>query len=284
MSDMPILIQQAAYEESLMMSYILQSRDGSIIVIDGGGKTNAPRLLEALRQLGGEKPRVSLWLMTHPHNDHIDAFLYLWRKCREQFTVDRIIHAFPHPDFLQQYAPKEALEQQAFEDIRHEFEHLLTEVHRGDRFSYGDFAFEVIYSNEEACTENPCNNASTVFMTEVLGTRILFLGDMGCEAEERLLDRPEKLKADIVQMAHHGQEGVTKEFYAVVDPRLCLWSTAHWLWVNDAGNGPGTGPFLTLGTRRWMEELNITSHLVSKDGDGVVRFLGDGRYTFGKWQ
>ena len=52
MPDSPILIQQAAFEDRLMMSYIMQSRDGSIIVLDGGCAANAPRLLEALKKLG----------------------------------------------------------------------------------------------------------------------------------------------------------------------------------------------------------------------------------------
>ena len=68
-------------------------------------------------------------------------------------------------------------------------------------------------------------------------------------------------------MAHHGQQGVTKEFYAVASPTVCLWPTPDWLWDNNAGGrGKNTGPWKTLETRAWMEEMGIDKHYVSKDG------------------
>jgi len=282
MPETPLLIQTSSASHSQMMGYILQSRDGSLIVVDGGCAANAPRLLETLKKLGGEKPHVSLWVLTHPHQDHIFGFISLMTEHQGELTVGKVVQGFPRREFLEQYAADEVPELQAFEDIRHELP--VVTVKRGDRFSCGDFAFEVIYANEVSCPENPCNNSSTVYRAEVLGTTVLFPGDMGPEAEERLLDRPEKLKADIVQMAHHGQGGISKAVYDHIRPKLCLWPTMRWLWENDGGKGPGTGPFMVHVTRQWMEKLNVTSHLVSKDGDSFVRFLGEGRFTFGRWQ
>ena len=65
----------------------------------------------------------------------------------------------------------------------------------------------------------------------------------------------EKLRQDVVQMAHHGQNGVDKEFYAHIMPKVCLYCTPDWLWENDNGGGRNSGPWKTLETRRWMEEL-----------------------------
>ena len=67
-------------------------------------------------------------------------------------------------------------------------------------------------------------------------------------------------------MAHHGQTGVSEEFYKTVSPNYCLWPTAGWLWENDSGNGPNSGPWKTLAVRAWMEKLHIEKHYVAKDG------------------
>ena len=55
---------------------------------------------------------------------------------------------------------------------------------------------------------------------------VIFLGDTGVESGKKLLDtEKEKLKADIVQMAHHGQSGAEKEVYENISPSICLWPT-----------------------------------------------------------
>ena len=109
------------------------------------------------------------------------------------------------------------------------------------------------------------------------GRTVLFVGDLGVEAGEALLRElpPEDIRAEVVQMAHHGQQGVTKAFYEAVAPRVCLWPTPDWLWDNDSGAGKGSGPWKTLETRSWMEELGVREHIVSKDGLGKL-ILRDG--------
>ena len=69
-----------------------------------------------------------------------------------------------------------------------------------------------------------------------------------------------------VQMAHHGQDGVDYSVYSAIAPKACLWSTARWLWTNNAGGGYGTGPFKTFGVRCFMEDLGVKHHFVQKDG------------------
>ena len=61
-----------------MMSYILQTGEGKLVVIDGGTRQDAGNLLETLIRLGGPEPTVELWLLTHPHLDHVDALLEIF--------------------------------------------------------------------------------------------------------------------------------------------------------------------------------------------------------------
>lgn len=46
--------------------------------------------------------------------------------------------------------------------------------------------------------------------------------------------------------------------------------TPDWLWDNDSGAGKGSGPWKTLETRSWMEELGVREHIVAKDGLGKL--------------
>ena len=88
--------------------------------------------------------------------------------------------------------------------------------------------------------------------------------------DELLQEKPnqkEKLKVNILQMAHHGQQGVSKEIYEYIKPKICLWPTPDWLWINDSGNGEDSGPWKTKETRKWIEELNVNKNIIEKDGN-----------------
>ena len=52
------------------ISIVIESNDGSLIVVDGGLKTNAPYLAKYIKDRGG---KVAAWLLTHPHEDHVGA-------------------------------------------------------------------------------------------------------------------------------------------------------------------------------------------------------------------
>ena len=82
---------------------------------------------------------------------------------------------------------------------------------------------------------------------------------------------PEQLKSDIVQMAHHGQDGVSQSFYEAVRPEVCLWAAPEWLWNNDHGRGFDTASYMTVTTRLWMAGLQVPYHLCIKDGDRTIR-------------
>lgn len=77
------------------------------------------------------------------------------------------------------------------------------------------------------------------------------------------------LNCDIVQAAHHGQNGVDFEFYKELYPRIALFPTPKWLWNNDSGGGPNNGGWATKETRDWMARLCIKIYC-TKNGDQVL--------------
>ena len=106
-----------------------------------------------------------------------------------------------------------------------------------------------------------------------VGTKtILILGDTGVKSSEKLLNtQKDKLKSDMVQMAHHGQSGATKELYEEIKPETCLWACPEWLWDNDPGTGYNTGKWKTIETRQWMEEFEVKNNYIAKDGDITIK-------------
>ena len=97
---------------------------------------------------------------------------------------------------------------------------------------------------------------------------ILFLADSGKESGEKLLKyQKDKLKSYAVQIAHHGQSGVTEEVYKAIQPDICFWPTPEWIWNNDNGEGENTGPWTTFETRKWIKNINVKQNIIEKDGD-----------------
>ena len=81
------------------------------------------------------------------------------------------------------------------------------------------------------------------YLVSLNGTNVVFLGDMARSGGENLMANVDlgALNCTMVQMAHHGQNGVDYEVYKALRPSVCLWPTPQWLWDNDNGGGTGTG-------------------------------------------
>lgn len=58
-------------------SFVIQLKNGHFIVNDGGREDDLPYLIEYLESLvpAGEKPVIEAWMSSHPHGDHVGAFL-----------------------------------------------------------------------------------------------------------------------------------------------------------------------------------------------------------------
>ena len=144
----------------------------------------------------------------------------------------------------------------------------VEEVALNQIINIDNVSFEIIGVKNPEITVNPFNNSSMVIKLKVNEKQVLFLADTGAESGKKLLEtQGDKLKSDIVQMAHHGQAGVTEEVYKKINPKICLWPTPDWLWDNDPGTGYNTGPYKTIETRNWMETLNVKQNIIAKDGD-----------------
>ena len=257
-----------------MQSNIITTADGKVIAVDGGHRQDACYFLNFLKELTGqEKPRIDAWFLTHAHNDHFDCFFEIIENHFDEIEIGKIYFNLPSPQFFEN-APRpdrDSVRTTAhFYELLPKFADKIVVVFGGDKYEIGDAQIEILYSPDYEIVANVGNNSSIVFKVTLGGKTILMLADAGVESGNKLLAKHKGtgvLKADVCQMAHHGQMGVTKEFYEEVAPEVCIWCAPKWLWDNDAGKGFNTHCFRTVEVRQWMDEIGtVKQNIVDMDG------------------
>ena len=233
---------------------------------DGGWEEDSRYLTQKIMENGG---RVAAWFLTHPHGDHAGALEKILRDKPEGITIEKIYCSLADPQWYRTYAPDDpGIADRLLERFQTLPEGMVDiQIGKGDCFRIDDVTVTVM-NDRGTCRENAVNNSCIVFKLQIKKQSLLLLGDLACQGGQELLRDcgPSELRADIVQMAHHGQGGVGKTVYEAIAPEICLWPTPEWLWNNDNGNGKGSGPWSTLETRKWMEELGVKDNLCTKDG------------------
>ncbi len=254
-----------------MLSVILQSKEGGLIVVDGGWVGDADYLLQAIQARGGH---VDAWLITHPDSDHAGALYEILNRADAGIAIDHIYTNLTDAGWYRAADAGMAPFVEAFCQrlAAQPAGKVNSTVAAGTTIQAAGIQVTVL-NQAYYGTGNPINDSSVVYRADMNGVRILFLGDLGVRGGEQFLRTVprEALQADIVQMAHHGQDGAGKEVYEAIGAKICLWSAPAWLWDNDNGGGPGSGPWKTIETRRWMRALGADRNYVIKDGDIVLR-------------
>lgn len=272
----PTLWQLPSQTNSPMMGYVLKTSAGEIIVIDGGFLGDAPYLHGFVKKIynAGKRQvfRVHAWLLTHPHADHVDALTMILNSGSGP-NIDAIYASLPTQDWVETNCA-DTWDNATIKTSSNLYAALNKSGHQpheltpGQKLQFDGVEIEILSIRNPEITGNAVNNQSVVFRVNGPTRSVLFLGDLGVEGGRKLLSGPyrDRLRADCVQMAHHGQNGVGREVYEAVKPEICLWPTPGFLWDNDGGGGVNSGPWKTLEVRAWMDELGVKEHYVAKDG------------------
>ncbi len=253
--------------ESQMLSAIIQTSQGKLIVVDGGLGADGDYLKSQIQARGGH---VAAWLITHPHGDHVGA---LYKILQDEaagtpsgITIDGIYYSFGTREWYTMHDPAEKTMAHSiigtFEGLPQSMLHTVT---KGQTIQVDDVTILVMNDRYELGSDKG-NNAGIVYKVYVNGKSILFLGDMAEEGGKRLLADvgAAALQSDIVQMSHHGQNGVDESVYQAINPTICLWPTPKWLW-ESTGNR-----YRIAETKNWVSKLNVQRHYCMKDGDQVI--------------
>lgn len=252
------LYQLSNQSYSQMMSYIIHCNDKTI-VIDGGTAEDEPYLMGQIEQISGNDT-VDAWFITHYHKDHTGALAAYLNKNNTKVKIKKVYYHFPKEEWVEEN------EEHRFEDIKTinaQINKVDTQIVKaGDNIDVGDINIQVLRSYNKKITNNAGNNSSTVYKVIVNDISILFLGDLGIEGGQELLanNKDDIKNMDYVQMAHHGQAGVSENVYQVINPKYCLWPTTDWLWENK------DKIYKTDETKEWVKKLNVKKNYVANEG------------------
>lgn len=281
------LLYQLTETSEFMMSFVIVTKEDNVIIIDGGRPEDMPLLKEYVG-----KRHISAWILTHAHSDHISGFVSEFEKDgARSFDIEKIYYNFPPYSELKGRTdvPDEKYFDRELEETLPSFlkiEPMLKEkavvVKQGDSITVDECKIDFIYSYHDGLFSNLMNDASLVFSITTPKTKLLFLGDLGPEGGDVLYEESRHLlKADIVQMAHHGHMNVGMEVYAAIMPSACMWCCADWLYEEEEiprylanrerlRKMQRERMYGTKITRKWMDILGVKTHYVTKDGTNKI--------------
>ena len=266
------LIQLSTTNNDRMMGYIIITEEQNVIVIDGGNYEDGTKLENYIKDYGGE---VDMWFLTHYHRDHTGAIRYILDNT--DVKINKLYYDLNSKEEVEKYEEIRLPDYNSLIECleRNKTRYNKKEIKLGDEIKYDNLNIKVLGTKNSDIVENLGNNSSVVlkFATK-FDTKILFLGDTGIQSEEKILSKykEEVQNVEYIQMAHHGQGGVSENFYKIANPDNCMWPTPEWLWNNDSGNGYNSGPWKTLETRSWMDKLNVKNY-VAKDKDILLKIF-----------
>lgn len=265
------ILQAPNMTHTQMMSYIIRTPNGKVIVIDGGRPGDAEYLREKIGEYGNH---VDMWLITHCHDDHFCSIMEIL-KDQKDMTIEKIYYNFPSREWLNKIEPMDVNNE--FIDIIESRPDLFFVVKQYDELEIDGINISVLNDPLALTKETDTrgigiNDTSVVFRFTFPNKKTaLFLGDLGLRAGDLLEEEyGDELKSDIVQMAHHGQDGAGENVYKRIRPEVCMWTAPMWLWNNDAGKGFNTHTFKTVTVRGWMEKLGVKHHAIEGEGPAII--------------
>ena len=219
--------------EGQEMCYVVTTETG-LVIIEGGYSYEVPRLRQIIANYDN---CVEAWILTHPHPDHVTAFLDIMEDPQEItihhiYTVERADLAL-----MKEKAPWDDF------SMLDRFDAMeipgLEYLHRGDQLDLMGMKMEVLSaydSSYDSMTNDLMNDGSLMFRLNGNEESILFCADVGISLADNLVNEyGEALQSDYIQMGHHGFGGLNEEFYRLVNPKAAFFDAPDWL-VNGEGN------------------------------------------------
>ena len=280
------MLYQLTETSKFMMSFVIATQKDNVIVIDGGRAEDMPLLKQ---YIAGR--HISAWILTHAHVDHISGFVHEFAtNGGKDFDIEKIYYNFPPYEIDNSMAiPDRHYYQQELDEMLPAFNEVLPlfkdKVHittQGESITVDEIKIDFLFSYHKELTSNLMNDSSLVFKVFAPKKTVLFLGDLGPLGGDALYcESRTKLKADIVQMAHHGHMCCGMEVYAAIMPEACMWCCAEWLYNEDEipdylsdrerlRKIQRERMYGTKLTRRWMDILGVKTHYVTKDGTNEI--------------
>jgi competence protein ComEC len=131
----------------------------------------------------------------------------------------------------------------------------------GERRTVGTASFEVLAPDPDRATAAAAaNDLSMVVRATQRGVRVLLTGDLGAEAEARIVADGTDLSADVLKVPHHGSADADPDFLAASGAAVALVSVGA-----DNTYGHPTDRLLD-----WLAAEGMRTYRTDRDGDLAV--------------
>lgn len=226
------------------MDATLVAAGGKTMLIDCGYYYAGVDVFKRLNTLGIS--HIDYAVCTHPHDDHLLGFMTL---VDSGVTIGKFYYAHDeeHTDVMvrfMEYARGKQLN--------------LVKITTDDDISFGGIDITLIrYPYQE---ESFTNNSSLIMRLEYGKNSVLMLADITEPEEWRLVEEyPDKVKCDILKLAHHGFTIPQWGFTQMADPDFCVLT-------NSSGNVPV----------ETLNRLEFMDYCYGSTTNGTIACMSDG--------
>lgn len=246
------------------MFYTIISENGKLIVVDGGWEADVENVRKVIKNLGN---KVDAWIITHPHPDHAGAFLKIYSD-PQGMEIDKVyVPNMPDRSACEAVAPWDTYETlEAFQKLNIP---ALQYVHMGDHFEIDGLKIDILSAYDNYVAQNSkdyLNDGSIMFKVTGVEQSMLFCADVGNSLSNYLLScHGNNLKADYIQMGHHGNGGLSEEFYRMVSPQVAFFDAGEELM-----NPPSGSKFTTPQNRVLMQSLGAKIYYLNTEENKVI--------------
>ena len=269
-----------------LASYVMQLEDGSFLIVDGGDLNRAgamDKMWDHLTSLTpeGQKPVISLWMLTHAHSDHALLFVSFLEKYKDDLVLKAVAYNFPDYESLD--LKNEPIDMyQGFDGLAvcaAKVERVLKLYYpdtkwwiprTGERHAVAGAEIEILFTHEDKDPKafTGGNTTSSGWRITLGDSTVVFLGDMTNDSCKRIADLyGAALEADILQLTHHGVGGGDLSLYQYVDPKICFWGTAKANFEGDKCNG--TGNYENYTYNYWVRTTDWTRIVNGEEVSGA---------------
>ena len=236
------LYQLDMNEDAGGLGYVLELPDGGLVVVDGGYYGDGVHLRDFLKKHGGV---VNAWILTHPHYDHIGAFLYCMKEASNEIKVQNVYYSpfteayVSGNETLKNDLEYEALRFEDFETLRkNPGSTSYVPLNQEDELELSGLKVTCLWSFSEDIPD--VNDNSLVLRLDMNQVSMLVTGDVTETAITRMIkqlgDKTDLLNTDFVQIPHHGYEGTGTELYKYCQPRFAMLDCSTSEYKNNVLN------------------------------------------------
>lgn len=257
-------IPAASYLAFGMTCLVFKSRNGELVLLDGGHDEDAEHVIRCLEHIsGGKKPVIAAWLISHLHCDHYGMYTRIYNDpaLRERITVREVYAHLLTPEEYRGLRDAIAEDFAAREMLLgcHAIGADYHQVQVGDRITVGELCFSVLRTPDPASVgpkQMNMNDTSVVYRLDCEGQRVLLPGDGEWIATRDLCALPDdELKCDAVQVSHHGVGNLSLDLYKRIGARHYIWQCANRFYYSDEGEGLNSKNLGVIRTRMYISEV-----------------------------